>query len=101
MAMFLIGALLIAGLVLLTALVDFARHPLLTPYGQMIVVKLGIVILVLGLASYNKFRLTPRLLAGDRTAMASLHRMIDAELAAIGAILVATAILTTYTSPLE
>ena len=100
-AMFLIGAPVIAGLILLVALVDFARHPLLTPYGQILVVKLGIVILVLGLASYNKFRLTPRLRSGDRTAVASLQRMINAELVAIGAILATTAILTTYTSPLE
>jgi putative copper export protein len=97
----LIGALLIAGLILIAALVDFARHPLLTPYGQILVVKLGIVVLVLGLASYNKFRLTPRLRSGDRTAVASLQRMINAELVAIGAILATTAILTTYTSPLE
>jgi copper resistance protein D len=100
-AVFLIGALLIAGLVLLASLVDFARHPLITPYGQILVVKLGIVILVLGFASYNKFRLTPHLLAGDRTTVASLQRMINAELVAIGAILATTAILTTYTSPLE
>jgi putative copper export protein len=100
-AMFLVGALVIAGLVLLVALVDFARHPLMTPYGQVLVVKLGIVILVLGLATYNKFRLTPRLLAGDRTAVASLQRMINAELVAIGAILATTAVLTTYTSPPE
>jgi putative copper export protein len=100
-AMFLVGALVIAGLLLLVALVDFARHPLLKPYGQIFVVKLGVVVLVLGLASYNRFRLTPRLLAGDRTAVASLRQMINSELAAIGAILVSTAILTTYTSPLD
>jgi putative copper export protein len=100
-ALFLVGALVVAGLVLLVSLVDFARHPLLIPYGQVLVVKLGIVILVLGLASYNRFRLTPRLLAGDRTAVTSLQRMINAELVAIGAILATTAILTTYTAPLE
>jgi putative copper export protein len=101
MAMVLIGALAVAGLVLLLALVGFARNPLISPYGQILAVKLGFVCLVLGLASYNKFRLTPRLLAGDRAAVASLQRMIEAELLAIGAILATTAILTTYTSPPE
>ena len=100
-ARFLIGALLIAGLTLLLALVDFARHPLITLYGQILVMKLGVVLLVLGLATYNRFRLTPRLLAGDRTAVASLQQMIDAELVAIGAIIAITAILTVYSSPLE
>jgi putative copper export protein len=100
-AMWLVGALLVAGLVLLVALIDFARQPLSTPYGQILAVKIGIVILVLGLAGYNRFRLTPRLLAGDQTAVQSLQRMINAELLVIGAVLATTAILTTYTSPLD
>ncbi len=100
-AMFVVGALAIAGLVLLVAFIDFARQPLTTPYVRLLAVKIGIVVLLLGLARYNKVRLMPRLLAGDRAAVTSLRRMINAELLVIGVILAITAILTTYTSPLD
>lgn len=97
----LIGGLVIAGLILVLVLVEFARLPALSSYEQILGVKLGIVVSVLGVASYNKFRLTPRLAVGDSAAAASLRRMIGAELVLIGAILATTAILTTYTSPYE
>lgn len=92
----LIGGLAIAGLVLIRVLVDFANDPWLLPYGQILAVKIGLVLVVLTLAGYNKLRLTPRLIAGDSAAAAALRRMIGAELALIGAILIVTAILTTY-----
>lgn len=95
----LIGGLAITGLVLIRVLVDFANDPWLLPYGQILAVKIGLVLVVLTLAGYNKLRLTPRLLVGDSTAAAALRRMIGAELALIGAILVVTVILTTYSSP--
>lgn len=95
----LVGALVIAGLVLVLVLVDFTRAPWLAPYGQILAVKIGIAVLVLGLASYNKFRLTSRLAAGDLAAALALRRMIGAELVLIGGVLATTAILTTYVSP--
>jgi putative copper export protein len=101
MAMWLVAMLALAGLVLLLVLVDFTRRPLGTPYGRVLAFKIAIVVLVLGLASYNRFRLTPRLLAGDKAALLSLRQSIDAELLGIGAVLATTAILTTYTSPPE
>ena len=93
------GALVIAGLVLVMILVDFNNDPWLSPYGQILGAKLCIVGVVLGLASYNRRRLTPRLLAGDGTALKTLQRTINVELALIAAVLAVTAILTTYTSP--
>jgi putative copper export protein len=97
----LIGGLVIAGLVLILVLVDFDREPWLSPYGQTLAIKISIAVLVLGLAGYNKFRLTPPLATGDPAAAAALRRMISVELVLIGAILVTTAILTTYFSPHE
>jgi putative copper export protein len=91
----------IAGLLLIYVLVDFETLPSLSPYEQNLAIKLALVGLVLGLATYNKFRLTPRLIAGDTAAKASLKKMIELELIVIAAVLIATAILTTYTSPHE
>lgn len=95
----LVGGLVIAGLLLVGTLVDFDREPWLSGYGQWLAVKIGIAGAALLLASYNKFRLTARLFAGESLAARSLGRMINAELICIGAVLVATAILTTYHSP--
>ena len=99
LAFILTGGLVIAGLVLVMILVDFNDDPWLSPYGQILGAKLCIVGVVLGLAGYNRRRLTPRLLAGDSTAVRTLHRTMNVELALIAAVLVVTAILTTYTSP--
>ena len=93
------GALVIAGLVLVMILVDFNNDPWLSPYGQILGAKLCIVGVVLGLAGYNRRRLTPRLLAGDGTALKTLQQTINIELVLIAAVLAVTAILTTYTSP--
>lgn len=95
----LVGGLVIAGLVLIGALVDFDRDPWLSGYGQLLAVKIGIAVVALTLASYNKFRLTPRLQMGDSPTLHALRRMIGAELVCIALILATTAMLTTYTSP--
>jgi putative copper export protein len=95
----LVGALVIAGLLLILILVGFVELPQLTPYEQILVVKLGMAAVVLAVASYNRFRLTPRLAIGDATALASLRRAILAEFIVIGGIVMTTAILTTYTAP--
>jgi putative copper export protein len=99
LALVLTGGLVIAGLALVMILVDFSNDPWLLPYGQILAAKLCIVGVVLGLAGYNRQRLTPRLLAGDGTALKLLNRTINVELALIAAVLAVTAILTTYTSP--
>ncbi len=101
LAFALVAILLIAGGVLLFMLIDFARKPWLMPYGQIFMVKLVLVALALGFATYNRFRLTPRLLRGDGTASVTLRKTIDAELIIIGAVLATTAVLVTYTSPPE
>lgn len=95
----LVGGLVIAGLLLVGSLVEFDNDPWLSSYGQLLAVKIGIAMVALALATYNKVRLTALLAAGDTRAISSLRRMIGAELFCIGAVLVATAVLTTYTSP--
>ena len=101
LAFALVGGLVIAGLVLVGTLVDFSRAPWLSGYGQLLAIKIGVALVALTLASYNKFRLTPRLVTGDTLATRSLRKMIGVELVCIAAVVIATAILTTYTSPHE
>lgn len=96
-----VGGLVIAGLLLVGTLVDFSRDPWLSSYGQLLAIKIGLAIVALALASYNKFRLTPQLTTGDTLATQSLHKIIGVELVCIGTVVIATAILTTYTSPHE
>lgn len=98
-AMVVIGALVLAGIVLIFVLVDFARVPALTPYAQVLILKIAAAALVLALATYNKFRLTPRLLAREGAATTALRRSIVGELTLVGVVIVITAILTTYLSP--
>ena len=95
----LVGGVVIAGLLLIGTLVEFDRDPWLSGYGQLLAAKVGIATVALVLASYNKLRLTSRVAAGDTIAIKSLRTMLGAELVCIGAVLVTTAILTTYTSP--
>ena len=95
----LVGGLIVAGLLLVGSLVEFDNDPWLSVYGQLLALKLGLVSVVLALASYNKIRLTARLASGDTVAISSLRKMIGAELVGICTVLAVTAILTTYTSP--
>lgn len=92
-----IGLLIIAGELLVATLVDLA----LTAYVRNLSVKLIIVGVILIVAAYNRYVLTERVLAGDAGALKRLRRAIDIELALMVAVLMATAIMTTYTSPHE
>ncbi len=98
-AFVLTGVLVIGGLVLIMILVDFSGDPWLSLYGWILGAKLWVVGVLLAIAGYNRRRLTPRLLAGDTTAVEVLRRTTSAELALIAAVLTITAILTTYASP--
>ena len=94
-----VGVLAVSGLLLIYVLVNFKSFPALSAYELNLARKLALVVAVLGLACYNKFRLTARVMAGDLAARRSLQRSIDAELLIIGAVLIATAVTTTFTSP--
>lgn len=95
-----IAALIVAGALVILALIDFAAFEI-TPYVRNLAIKLGIVAGVFAVASYNKFVLTARVLSNDVNATQKLRRAIDAELVLIGCVMIATAIMTTYSSPHE
>jgi copper resistance protein D len=72
---------------------------LATPYGAMVLGKsLGFAAL-LALAAQNKWRLGPRLNAGDGAAVPALQRTIKAEWALIAVVLAATAVMTSLYAP--
>ena len=88
-----------AGTGMLVLLTGNPLDALATEYGRLLAVKLVLFLLLLGLAAFNKLRLTPALLAGDAGAGIRLRRSIRLEFAAVSAILATTAILTTIASP--
>lgn len=92
--------LIVVGGVLIASLVAWPLATL-SPYIATLGAKLGTVVLVLALASYNKFRLTPRLLRHESGAVGALRRSIDVELLLIAAVLIATTLMTTYNAPTE
>jgi copper transport protein len=70
-----------------------------TPYGWLLLAKLGLVGGLLSLAAFNKWRLTPALALGEVGAAVALSRAILAELALLAAILLVTAGLGTTPPP--
>lgn len=70
-----------------------------TAYGWTLIVKIGVVTGLLGLAAQNKLRLVPALASGDPSASARLRRSIRLEITAVALILLATATLTSITTP--
>jgi putative copper export protein len=95
-----IAALILAGIILIVVLVTLPVVEV-TPYVVTLGLKIFLATLVFALAGYNKFRLTPRVLVADLTAVRALRTAIDVELVLIAAVLVATATLTTYNAPQE
>jgi copper transport protein len=64
-----------------------------TTYGWTLLVKLGIVALVVGLAAYNRRRLVPAVRAGSLEASRRLRRTVAAEAALIAVALIVTGFL--------
>jgi putative copper export protein len=95
LAIRIVASLVVVGVALIVVLVDFDASPWRTDYVQTLALKLAFVAVVLGVAIYNKVQLTPRL---PREA-AALRRSITNEFAAIGCVLLVTAVLTTYFAP--
>jgi putative copper export protein len=94
----LVPAIFVCGL-LLTALFVRSLAELATPYGAMIAAKaLGFAALM-ALAARNKWRLGPRLLAGEGGAATGLQRTIAAEWAVFALVLIATAAMTSLFAP--
>ncbi|MGA9025230.1 MAG: CopD family protein [Steroidobacteraceae bacterium] len=94
-----VGILLAAGAGLLCLLLASPAALWDSPYGVALLCKLGLVCSLLGLGALNKWRLTPRLLAADPSAVAALRRSIILEMILGAAILLTTATLTTLLGP--
>ena len=98
-AAFVVGALIVAGVLLLWILLETPWAILESSYGRLVALKLLLVMGLLSMAAMNKLILTPALVAGDASAMRRLRQSINAELALAGAVLVVTATFTTVTGP--
>ena len=98
-AVFVVGALIAAGLPLLFMMLGGVSSLWSSSYGRCFIAKLGLVACLLCVAAFNKLRLTPRLKANDAAAARCLRRSIGAEMALAACILVVTAIFTTLTGP--
>ncbi|MBN8501568.1 MAG: copper chaperone PCu(A)C [Sphingomonadales bacterium] len=96
-AMWIVGLLIAAGATTAALLLQFRFDPA-QRYTQMLMVKGGILIVLLGLAGINKLGLAPRI-AMSEMAFAWIRRTIQAEIGLVAAALVATAWLTTCYSP--
>lgn len=92
----LVPLILLAG-ILMAWLLAGSYAVLRKPYGEILIAKTAGFLLLMLLASYNKFRLAPRL-AQEMTRSALRSSMI-AEFVVIVAVLSATAVLTTFYSP--
>jgi copper transport protein len=98
-AMWLVGLLLLAGVVVswvqMRALANFVT----TDYGRQLLVKLGLVALLLAFAAYNKFKLTPALANGAPGAPNKMARSIRIESVLMVLVVVLAASLTLPTPP--
>ncbi|WP_299625404.1 copper resistance D family protein [Pelagibius sp.] len=99
LAVVFVGTLLAAGVALAWLLLEDIGHLAATPYGRLLLIKIGLVTLLLGLAALNKLRLVPALAAGERSASLRLRRSIRLEITMVLLILTATGLLTTAFSP--
>lgn len=99
LAVVFVGTLLAAGVALAWSLLGDLGQLTGTAYGRLLLIKIGLVTLLLGLAALNKLRLVPALAAGERSASLRLRRSIRLEIAMVLPILTATGLLTTAFSP--
>jgi putative copper export protein len=98
-AVVIVGGLVAGGVALTLALIDFNRPEWLTPYAQALAMKIVLAASVLGVAAWNKLRITPRIAAADGVGVRQLSQSIGVELGLFAGVFVATAWLTTFSSP--
>jgi putative copper resistance protein D len=96
-ALFVVGALLAAGLGLLWKMLGGVSAMWGSEYGRYVLLKLTFVAALLCLAAVNKLSLMPRLRAGDGRAVRCLRLSIRAEMLLGALILAVTATFTTIT----
>lgn len=94
-----VPVLLLAGGVLAWLLAGGLVPLFTTGYGQLLLAKLGLVVVLLGFAAANKWRLVPAFAEGRPGAAVALRRSIVTEGVLVAVILLVTAVVTTVTSP--
>jgi putative copper resistance protein D len=98
-AFYVVALMMAAALYLLSMMLGGVTQLWSSGYGRIAMLKAGLVAVLLCLAAFNKWRLTPRLLAGDAWAARSLNVSVRVELLLGVLILAATAALTTIAGP--
>ncbi|MEQ5807908.1 CopD family protein [Alteromonas sp. NFXS44] len=93
----LVSLLFIAGLILVTQLVNSFDDLLKSSYGQVLLLKLSLVICILAIAARHKLKLVPEL--KNRTGRQLLSKSITIEMMIAFAILLVTAALTSVVGP--
>ncbi|HEX7075309.1 MAG TPA: CopD family protein [Hyphomicrobiaceae bacterium] len=98
LAIRLVPVIFLAGLGIAVVLVP-GLASLGTPYGTLLLSKIGGFALLMGLAALNKWRLGPAIEGGDSGALRALQRSVLAEWVLIAAVLAATATMTALFAP--
>jgi copper transport protein len=75
-----VAVILVSGLALAIVQVETPDALVTTDYGRVLLIKLGFVAGLFGLAGWNRFRLSARVQTGDGAAATSLRRIIAVEL---------------------
>ena len=94
-----VATLSLAGLVFAWLMIGSLGGLFATAYGWTLIAKLVVVTGLLGLGANNKLRLVPALASGEPAASVRLRRSIRVEAIAVALILLATATLTSITTP--
>lgn len=98
-ASFTVALLVVVGLIFAWLMTGSFSNLLSTAYGWTLLAKLGVVAGLMALAALNKWRFVPALASGAPAAVPHLRRSIQIEVIAVLLILLATATLTSITTP--
>ncbi|MEL6959659.1 MAG: CopD family protein [Pseudomonadota bacterium] len=98
-ASFTVALLVVVGLIFAWLMTGSISNLLSTAYGWTLLAKLGVVAGLMALAALNKWRFVPALASGTPAAVPHLRRSIQIEVIAVLLILLATATLTSITTP--
>ncbi|MEM1148976.1 MAG: CopD family protein [Pseudomonadota bacterium] len=99
LAVFAVAVLILAGISLAWLLSGSAAALFETAYGLSLLLKVAVVAVLLGFAAWNKLRLVPAVRAETPGAAHALRRSIALEILAVVLILLATATITSVTTP--
>ena len=94
-----VALLVVVGLIFAWLMTGSFSNLLSTAYGKTLLAKLGVVSGLMALAALNKWRFVPALASGTPAAVRHLRRSIQIEAIAVLLILLATATLTSITTP--